>query len=143
MGTVIRTTLTAVAGLILSIGSLSVQAQPQPPQPLAPQAQSPVARPSVHPPVPTPQVHAPAAVIQHQQPPAPAPHTKLGAGPDRKWVQGSKVPAQYRTQHYVVNDWKKHGLKQPPKGKHWIQHGADYLLISKSNGLIAQVLHGH
>lgn len=133
MRTAIRTTLTTVTGLILGIASLSAQAQPLPPQPHAPQVQPPAVRPSVHPAPPTPQVHAPA----------PAPQAKHGAGPDRKWVTGSKVPAQYRTQHYVVNNWKQHGLKQPPKGKQWIQYGADYLLITKSNGLIAQVLRGH
>ena len=148
MQTTLRTTCTALAGLALSIGALNAHAQPQPPrapQPPAPHAAphtpahpnvSPVQPARVQAPPPAPhQAHAPARPGAHAAP--------QGAGPDHKWVRGTKVPAQYRTPHYVVHDWKRHGLKQPPRGQQWVQYGKDYLLVSIASGVIAQLVLGH
>lgn len=49
-------------------------------------------------------------------------------------VKGSRVPVQYRTSHYVVTDWRGHGLRQPPRGYHWMQYGGDYLLWPSARG---------
>lgn len=86
---------------------------------------------------PMPQPH-----MGHQKNPPP-PHAMHGAGPDRRWVRGAKVPPQYRTKHYVVNDWKRHGLQRPGRGQHWIQYGGDYVLVSIASGVIAQLILGH
>ncbi len=89
-------------------------------------------------PAPPPAAHA----APHQS----APHhmqQRQGAGPDHRWQKGTRVPQQYRSQHYVVNDWQHHGLKRPGKGQHWIQNGNDYLLVAVSSGLIAQMVLGH
>lgn len=75
-------------------------------------------------------------------PPPPPPHAHPGAGPDGRWGVGERVPSQWRTPHYVVNDWRGHGLNRPPKGMHWIQHGNQYLLISTNSGKISQVVRG-
>ncbi len=66
-----------------------------------------------------------------------------GAGPDHRWVRGSRVPQQYRGYSYVVNDWRGHRLSAPPRGYRWIQNGGDYLLIAVSTGLIAQIVFGN
>lgn len=95
--------------------------QPQPRPPQAPQSQ---ARPHNGPP---PQAHAP------QRP-------WRGAGPDHRWHRGDRVPQQYRSRHYVVNDWRMHHLSQPPRGYHWVQYGGDYLLIAIATGVIAQII---
>ena len=65
-----------------------------------------------------------------------------GAGPDHQWVKGSRMPQQYRSQHYVVNDWRSHGLQQPGRGQHWVQNGTDYLLVAAATGVIAQIIFG-
>lgn len=68
---------------------------------------------------------------------------RMGAGPDHQWVKGSRVPKQYRTQHYVVQDWQRHGLKRPGRGQQWVQYGGDYLLVAAATGIIAQLVLGH
>ena len=66
-----------------------------------------------------------------------------GAGPDHRWVKGSRVPPQYRAHGYVVNDWRGHRLSAPPRGYHWIQNGGDYLLVAIASGVIAQIVFGN
>lgn len=73
----------------------------------------------------------------------PPPHAqggRHGAGPNHNWVRGSRIPPQYRTRHYVVQDWRGHRLSAPPRGYHWVQNGGDYLLIAIATGVIAQII---
>lgn len=69
------------------------------------------------------------------------PHAR-GAGPDHNWQKGYRVPPQYRSSHYVVNDWRGHRLSAPPRGYQWIQNGSDYLLIGIATGVIASMVLG-
>lgn len=68
---------------------------------------------------------------------------RMGVGPQHNWVKGSRVPPQYRSHHYVVNDWRGHGLKRPPRGQQWVQYGSDYLLVAIATGVISQLILGH
>jgi Ni/Co efflux regulator RcnB len=63
-----------------------------------------------------------------------------GAGPDHSWRRGGRVPPQYRSYHYVVNDWRGHHLSAPPRGYQWVQYGSDYLLVAIATGVIAQLI---
>ena len=63
-----------------------------------------------------------------------------GAGPDHSFHRGGRLPAQYRSHHYVVNDWRGHRLSAPPRGYHWVQTGGDYVLIAVATGIIASIL---
>lgn len=75
--------------------------------------------------------------------PGPPPYAhggRHGAGPQHNWVRGSRIPPQYRTRHYVVNDWRGHRLSPPPRGYHWVQNGGDYLLVAIATGVIAQLI---
>jgi len=63
-----------------------------------------------------------------------------GAGPYHNWHRGSRLPPEYRSHHYVVDDWRGHRLSAPPRGYHWVQAGPDYLLVAIATGVIAQVL---
>lgn len=56
------------------------------------------------------------------------------------YERGQRLPAQYRGRQYVVDNWRGHGLKAPPRGHQWVQSGSDYLLIAVATGLIAQVM---
>ena len=75
----------------------------------------------------------------------PPPHARAGgrgAGPRHDLYVGRYVPTYYRTPHYVVRDWRGHRLGPPPRGYHWVQTGADYVLIAIGTGLIAQAVLG-
>jgi Ni/Co efflux regulator RcnB len=63
-----------------------------------------------------------------------------GAGPNQEYYRGDRFPAEYRTRHYVVDDWRAHQLTAPPRGYQWVQSGGDYVLIAIATGIIAQLL---
>jgi Ni/Co efflux regulator RcnB len=59
-------------------------------------------------------------------------------GPE--WHRGGRMPEQYRSHQYVVDDWHSHHLSAPPRGYHWVQVGNDYVLAAIATGIIAQLL---
>lgn len=63
-----------------------------------------------------------------------------GAGPDHGYYRGDRMPHQYRTRQYIVEDWRGHHLSAPPRGYHWVQSGGDYLLVAIATGIILQLL---
>lgn len=63
-----------------------------------------------------------------------------GAGPDQSFHQGGRLPPEYRSRQYVVNDWRGHNLSAPPRGYNWVQNGGDYLLVAITTGVIMQLL---
>jgi Ni/Co efflux regulator RcnB len=63
-----------------------------------------------------------------------------GAGPERSFRQGGRLPPEYRARQYVVDDWRGHHLSAPPRGYHWVQNGSDYLLVAITTGIILQLL---
>jgi Ni/Co efflux regulator RcnB len=66
-----------------------------------------------------------------------------GAGPDRNFHRGERLPDRYRHNQYVVNDWRGHRLRQPPRGYHWVQTGSDYVLAAIATGVIADLIINH
>ena len=112
---------TVFAAVLLGASSLAAVAQPQPGPGRAPQMPQAPAM------MPAPNHAAPAPMVQH------APQGNLpghvqqrhGAGPDHKWVKGTRVPPQFRAKPYVVSDYHRHGLKKPGRGQQWIQNGGD------------------
>jgi Ni/Co efflux regulator RcnB len=66
-------------------------------------------------------------------------HYYYGArGPE--WHRGGRIPAQYRSRQYVVNDWRGHHLHAPPRGYQWVQVGGDYVMVAIATGIIATLL---
>jgi len=63
-----------------------------------------------------------------------------GVGPNHSWYRGDRMPSEYRTRHYVVDDWRGHHLYAPPRGYQWVQSGGDYLLVAVATGIIASIL---
>lgn len=57
--------------------------------------------------------------------------------------RGGRMPGEYRSRQYVVDDWRGHRLSAPPRGYNWVQVGADYALVAIATGVIAQVLLNH
>jgi Ni/Co efflux regulator RcnB len=66
-----------------------------------------------------------------------------GAGPDHAWYRGDRLPAEYNSRYYVVDDWRGHHLSAPPRGYHWVQAGNDYVLAAIATGVIASILLNH
>jgi Ni/Co efflux regulator RcnB len=67
-------------------------------------------------------------------------HDGRGAGPEHNWYRGSRLPREYRSRYYVVDDWRAHHLYAPPHGYHWVQAGDDYVLAAIATGVIAAIL---
>jgi Ni/Co efflux regulator RcnB len=40
----------------------------------------------------------------------------------------------------VVDDWRGHRLRQPPRGYHWVQTGGDYVLAAIATGVITDLI---
>ena len=59
-----------------------------------------------------------------------------GAGPGNNFHRGDRLPVEYRSRSYVVDDWRGHRLSSPPRGYHWVQSGGDYLLVAIATGVI-------
>ena len=63
-----------------------------------------------------------------------------GAGPTHDFRRGDRLPVEYRSRQYVVDDWRGHRLSAPPRGYHWVQTGGDYVLVAIASGVILQLL---
>ena len=63
-----------------------------------------------------------------------------GVGPNHEWRRGGALPAEYRGDRYVVNDWRGHHLSEPPRGYHWVQVNGDYVLAAVATGVILDTL---
>jgi Ni/Co efflux regulator RcnB len=63
-----------------------------------------------------------------------------GAGPDHDFYRGARLPKEFRNRQYVVNNWRGHGLRTPPRGYQWVQTGSDYVLVAIASGIILELL---
>ncbi|MCX4160092.1 MULTISPECIES: RcnB family protein [Paraburkholderia] len=67
-------------------------------------------------------------------------HREGGPIPHSDWHRGDRLPTEYRDRNYAVDDWRGHGLRQPPRGYHWVGVNGDYVLAAIATGVIADVL---
>lgn len=63
--------------------------------------------------------------------------------PYHRFHRGDRLPRDYGRPYYVVDHWQRHRLAPPPPHHHWVQVGADYLLVAIASGIVAQVVLGH
>jgi Ni/Co efflux regulator RcnB len=70
-------------------------------------------------------------------------HRWDGAGPNHDIRRGGRLPARYRNHQYVVDNWRDHHLRPPPRGYHWVQTGGDYVLAAIATGVIADLIINH
>lgn len=54
------------------------------------------------------------------------------------WRRGAHLPPYYRG--YVVNDYHRYHLRQPPRGYAWYRVGDDYLLAALATGIIFDII---
>lgn len=62
--------------------------------------------------------------------------------PHAEWRRGGRVPPEYRSGNYVVNDWRAYRLQPPPRGYQWVGVGGDYVLTAVGTGVIVQIVSG-
>ena len=62
-----------------------------------------------------------------------------GAGRNHSYHRGDRLPASEHRKQYVVNDWRGHNLRAPPRGYHWVQSGNDFVLAAIATGIIAEI----
>jgi Ni/Co efflux regulator RcnB len=60
----------------------------------------------------------------------------------RTWAYGQRMPASYRSSTYVVRDYNRYGLRQPPRGYQYVRSGNDVVLTAVATGLITAVIAG-
>jgi len=58
----------------------------------------------------------------------------------RRWAKGQRLEQRYRDNRYYVSDYRRHGLRQPPRGYRWQKVDNQYLLTAVATGLIASVI---
>jgi Ni/Co efflux regulator RcnB len=60
------------------------------------------------------------------------------------YKRGGHVPREYRTGRYVVTDWHRENLRQPPRGYHWVRSdNGDFLLVAVATGIVMDLLLHH
>ena len=60
----------------------------------------------------------------------------------RQWAYGQRMPSYYRTSQYIVSDYGRYGLRQPPRGYQYVRSGNDVVLTAVATGLITAVIAG-
>ncbi|HYD27124.1 RcnB family protein [Brevundimonas sp.] len=60
----------------------------------------------------------------------------------RTWSYGQRMPSYYRSNQYVVSDYSRYGLRQPPRGYQYVRSGDDVVLTAVATGLITAVIAG-
>ena len=58
----------------------------------------------------------------------------------RRWAKGQRLDRQYRDNRYYVSDYRRYGLRQPPRGYRWQRVDNQFLLTAVATGLIASVI---
>jgi Ni/Co efflux regulator RcnB len=58
--------------------------------------------------------------------------------PPHHWARGERLPQDHRGVY--VTDYRKHGLKAPPRGHEWRRVDDRYVLIAVATGLITSVI---
>lgn len=53
---------------------------------------------------------------------------------------GDRLPPEYRSRQFVVDDRRHHHLPPPPRGHHWVQVGGEYVMVAIPTGVIVNVV---
>jgi Ni/Co efflux regulator RcnB len=60
------------------------------------------------------------------------------------YKEGGVVPAEYRSNDYVVQHWKNEHLNEPAQGSHWMRgDNGDFVLVNEDTGMITSISHHH
>ena len=57
--------------------------------------------------------------------------------------RGGYLPVEYRTR-YVVTDWRRDRLREPPRGYRWVRSdNGDFLMVAITTGIITDLILNH
>jgi Ni/Co efflux regulator RcnB len=59
---------------------------------------------------------------------------------NHRWSRGERLPSSYYSSrsHYV--DYRRHHLRQPPRGYQWVQVDNNYMMVALATGLISSII---
>lgn len=67
-------------------------------------------------------------------------HDYRPGGP--RWSRGDRLPPQYRQNQHRVPEWRRLGLRPPPRGYNWYRYGEhNYFLAAIATGLILETFY--
>ena len=55
------------------------------------------------------------------------------------WRRGERLPAAYYS--YRINDYRRCGLRSPPRGAHWVRVDRDAVLAAIATGIVLDVVY--
>ena len=58
----------------------------------------------------------------------------------REWHRGDRFDYRYAPNYRVIDYRHYHGLRQPPRGYHWVRSGDDAVLVAITSGVIAAIV---
>ena len=86
----------------------------------------------------------PRVVVRHAPPPPPMMGHRMPPPPPYGWARGVDYRRHYQGPIYVVNDYQRYHLRQPPRGHRWVRDDrGNYLLVAIATGIIADLLLHH
>lgn len=56
------------------------------------------------------------------------------------WRRGARLPAAYYAPRYVVHDYHRYRLYDPPRGHHWVRVDHDIVLAAVATGAVVAVV---
>lgn len=59
-----------------------------------------------------------------------------------RWSRGERLPSNYYASRSRYVDYRRHHLRQPPRGYQWVQVDNNYVMVSLASGLISQIING-
>jgi Ni/Co efflux regulator RcnB len=59
---------------------------------------------------------------------------------NHRWARGERLPSSYYTNRGYYVDYRRHHLRQPPRGYQWVQVDNNYALVALTSGLIASII---
>ena len=96
-----------------------------------------------HPPAHHDDRRQPPRVVVRQVPPPSVVH-RMPPPPPYGWSRGVDYRRSYGGPVYVVNDYYRYHLRQPPRGHRWIRDDrGNFLLVAITTGIIADLLLHH
>jgi Ni/Co efflux regulator RcnB len=55
---------------------------------------------------------------------------------DHAWRRGERLPVAYYQRPYVIADYRGCGLREPPRGYHWVRVNGDAVLAAVATGIV-------
>ena len=59
----------------------------------------------------------------------------------RRWERGQSLPSTYRSNHYMISDYRTHGWNRPPRGyAYYNTDSGDVVMAAIATGVISSII---